>query len=177
MKKLPENYFEIFGLPIQFDVSESELEEKYRTLQATYHPDRFSAAEESEKLLAVQQSSLLNQAFETLRTPLARAGYILQLQGLDIAHASQEELGMELLIQQMELRESLGDLPVSEDSLVAIDGLKKDVSSRFAAARDVLANSIAAADWPRAKRGYHELQFLQKMLEEIDAAEEKRLGY
>ncbi|MEK9649239.1 MAG: Fe-S protein assembly co-chaperone HscB [Gammaproteobacteria bacterium] len=77
------NFFEIFSLPASFQVDVSSLEAQYRKLQAEYHPDRFSCAADSERVQALQLASLINDAYETLKSPLKRAAYLLTLNGVD----------------------------------------------------------------------------------------------
>jgi len=112
--QIKQNYFELFGLPESFNIDQAQLAEKYRALQTEWHPDRFAGAGEQQRLQAVQMSSYLNQAFATLRDPLPRAGYLLTLQGYDTEQVSQQDLGMDLLMEQMQLREALEDLPGDE---------------------------------------------------------------
>ena len=59
-----QNYFEIFGLPIDFNVDMERLAERYRELQKELHPDRFAAGTEHEKRLSMQWSTLVNTANE-----------------------------------------------------------------------------------------------------------------
>jgi molecular chaperone HscB len=68
-----QNYFELFNLPISFDVDIASLKEKYQDLQKVVHPDRFTSASDKERLLSVQQAASINDAFDTLKKPIARA--------------------------------------------------------------------------------------------------------
>ena len=58
------------------------LGEHFRRLQQELHPDRFAGASDHEQRVAVQYSGLVNQAYTTLRHPLPRALYLLQLRGM-----------------------------------------------------------------------------------------------
>jgi len=49
-------------------------------LQQEFHPDRFASKGDVDKRLAVQTASLINQAYDTLKSPLKRAQYLLELQ-------------------------------------------------------------------------------------------------
>ena len=177
MQLFKQNYFELFDIPASFHVDQELLIGRYRDLQSQWHPDRFASGSEQQKLQAVQVSSLLNQALDTLRTPLVRAGYLLTLKQCDIERVSQQDLGMELLMEQMQLRETLEDLPVDDSALAALDALKERVNSKLQISEQAFAKHLDADAILDAKKSYHELQFLVKLLREIEIGEEQRLDY
>lgn len=177
MEQFNQNYFELFGLPERYEVNLDLLAEKYRALQNKWHPDRFSQADEQQKLEAVQTSSLLNQAFNTLTTPLSRAGYMLTLRGCDIDTVSQQDIGMDLLMEQMQLRESLEELPDDDSALNELDVLKQQVNDKLQKCQSAFNEKIALNAVDDAKKLYHELQFLVKLNKEIEISEEQRLDY
>ena len=177
MQQLKQNFFSLFELSESFDLDVEKLTAKYREMQTEVHPDKFATAEEQEKLRAVQMTSYLNEAFSTLKSPLKRAAYILSLQGLDVETVNQPELGMDLLMEQMQLRESLDELPKDDSALPQLDKLKKDVTDRLTAKRANFAHEVERGELGAAKKIFHELQFLEKLLAEIASAEEQRLGY
>jgi len=80
---IAQNFFELFGLDASFDLDLQLLSERYRELQREHHPDRHAHKGEREQRLAVQATAHLNEAFETLKTPLLRAQYLLKLEGVD----------------------------------------------------------------------------------------------
>ena len=71
-----QNFFELFNLPMQFDLDIVALEAAYRNVQRLVHPDRFVTASDAEKRAAVQYASLANDAYQTLRNPLKRAMHL-----------------------------------------------------------------------------------------------------
>jgi len=174
---LEHNFFEIFDLPEAFDIDEKELGERYHRLQGETHPDRFAGAEEEKKLQAVQLNSYLNEAYTTLKTPLRRAGYLLQRKNIDPETVSQEDLDMELLMEQMQLRESLAELPKDDSALPQLDKIKADARQRIEAREVRFTDAYSAGRLPEAKKLFHELQFIYKLLDETLQAEEQRLGY
>jgi|GEM_PF-18543 len=172
-----QTYFQLFGIPETFQIDLEALAQAYRKRQGEWHPDRFAGQDEADKLRAVQQSSLLNQAFETLKNPLQRAGYLLALNGSDVDTVSQQDLGMELLMEQMQLREALDELPMDESALPQLEALKGEVAQKLERRQQDFAEQLQHQAVAEAKKIYHELQFLFKLLREIDAGEEQRLGY
>ncbi len=70
--------FEILGLGKQFPLDLKVLEKSYFEAQKRTHPDRFIGASSEIRNQALQQSSEVNQAYTTLKSPLSRAAYLLK---------------------------------------------------------------------------------------------------
>ncbi len=177
MQKISQNFFNLFGIPESFAVDLELIGEKYRDLQEKFHPDRFAHADEQEKLAAVQQSSYLNEAFDTLVSPIKRAAYILTLHKLDIEHVDQSELGMDLLMEQMQLREALDELSKDESAMMELRKLKTEVTGKLLQKQQSFSLDIDKGKLSMAKKRFYEMQFLTKLLKEIEIDEEQRLGY
>ena len=171
------DFFALFDLPSSFSLDERLLEESYHRLQLENHPDKFSGEDEASRMRAVQVTSLINGAYETLKSPLLRAGYLLGQKGFDVEKVSQSDLDMDLLMEQMQLREALAELPKDSSSLPELEELKQDVNSKLKKRQQSFSDFIEQADFSAAKKVFHEMQFLFKLLAEIDAGEELRLGY
>ena len=97
-----QNFIEIFQLPVAFDLDANDLATRYRQLQSSVHPDKFVSATEYEKRLSLQWATQINSAYDTLRSDLARAIYLLELNGLHIEENPQ--LSPDFLMAQIELR-------------------------------------------------------------------------
>jgi len=172
-----QNYFQLFELAERFELDLNELGETYRQLQSEHHPDRFASADEKDKLQAVQFTSLINQAYDTLKSPMKRAAYLLSLQGIDPEQVDQSDLGMELLMEQMQLRESLDELPQDESALPELEELKKEVVEKMQTRQQKFGELMQGNEIDDARKLFHEMQFLHKLIKEIDQGEEQRLGY
>ncbi len=177
MQQINQNYFQLFDLSESFDLDLGKLSEKYHARQVEVHPDKFSGATEKDKLRAVQLTSYLNEAYSTLKAPIKRAAYLLTINGLNVESVSQNDLGMDLLLEQMQLRESLDALPKDESALKALGHLKSEVGEKLNLKQNNFSREFASGELTQAKRIFHELQFLHKLLLEIEAGEEQRLGY
>ena len=57
------SYFELFDMPVEYDVDMGKLQSRYRELQRLTHPDRFASASDQERRLSVQQAALINEAY------------------------------------------------------------------------------------------------------------------
>ncbi len=79
MSLLNLNYFEIFGIEIQITIDLENLNKKYLTLQAEFHPDKFVNASNLEKSMATRISTYINDAYNTLSDLVERVDYILQI--------------------------------------------------------------------------------------------------
>src|ERR1700692_2369595 len=80
---LNQNHFELFALPARFAVDAEALEARYHELQREVHPPRLPAAPDTERRVSMQLATRVNKAYRTLKSPLKRAVYILQLRGVD----------------------------------------------------------------------------------------------
>lgn len=179
MTKFPssdQDYFSLFKIPNDFEVDLAAVRETYLSFQRAFHPDQFTASRESEQLAALQSSSLLNDAYETISSPIKRAAYLLSLSGVDVEQTSQNDLGMELLVEQMELRELLGALPGGERGLEELEALQVEVEKKVASCQLDFGVAFAKKDLQLSKRLYHKLQFLFKLTAEITEDEDRRLG-
>ena len=82
------NYFEFFSLPHHLQMDVSALEKHFYVLSRKLHPDRFAAKPLAEQEAALTQSSLLNDAYRTLKDPIARTQYLLTLEGVQLEEQS-----------------------------------------------------------------------------------------
>lgn len=167
-----QNYFALFGLPQSFQVDKAALTERYREIQKQNHPDRFASAGDQAQRLAVQQTALLNDALATLKSPLKRAGYLLKLAGRDIKPEATGPMDPAFLMQQMELREALENA----DHEDALDELRDQVEADW---QQILAEfeGLLANDLEQAEQCYRRMQFLNKLLKEIDQREDELADY
>lgn len=167
-----QNYFEIFGLPIDYRVDTAELASRYLELQKEIHPDKFASSTEHEKRLAMQWSSLVNTANETLASPLQRAVYMLELKGLTIDH--NPSLPPEFLMKQIELREELEDLEEDDAGIDKLDEFRKRVTDEIGGLEIEYGES---SNDEKSLTLVYEMQFLNKLLIAADHLEEKLLDY
>jgi molecular chaperone HscB len=82
------NYFEVFGLPEKLCIDTAALEKQFYSLSRRLHPDRFASRPAQEQEEALRQSSLLNDAYRTLKDPILRTQYLLKLHGVELEEQS-----------------------------------------------------------------------------------------
>jgi len=76
------DYFSYMGLPRKLAIDPSTLEQNFRALSRQFHPDYFYNASPSERRASLERSSYLNDAYRTLRQPMSRVEYLLQVEGM-----------------------------------------------------------------------------------------------
>src|SRR6266850_6077128 len=106
-KALTSSHFELFGLAPAFALDLGRLDAAYRDIQAKVHPDRFAHAGDAERRASMQMTTRVNEAYRTLKSPVQRAKYLLELHGVDVGFETNTAMPREFLMEQMELREQL----------------------------------------------------------------------
>jgi molecular chaperone HscB len=136
---LGDSDFALFGLPERFEIDRKDLDERWRSLQASAHPDRFASEGAAAQRVAMQWSVRINEAYRRLREPLARAAYLCELRGAPIAAHSNTAMPGDFLMQQVSWREALDEA----DSDAALGALEAEV---HAAEADLMAQLATLLD-------------------------------
>jgi molecular chaperone HscB len=162
------DHFALFGLPPRFALDLASLEQAYRRVQGQVHPDRFAAAGAAERRVAMQWAARANEAFRTLRSPVARAAYLCERHGQPIEAESNTAMPAAFLMQQMQWREELDEARTGDRE--AAHALAREVEAR----RDEVLARVASAlderhDYPAAAAGVRELYFIDRFREELAA--------
>lgn len=165
------NYYQLFDLPEQFILDEARLGKLYRQLQQRLHPDRFAGATDREQRVAIQYSALVNQAYTTLRQPLSRALYLLQLRGMDSEQVAAQKLTGGFLIEQMELREKLEDIGDMVDPESVLDHLMSEIIDDIGIHQQEFAEAYQVDDLDEAAAACVKMQYLEKLLQEAEQIE------
>jgi molecular chaperone HscB len=142
------DFFQVFGLVRRFAVDLSALEHEFHRLSRKVHPDRFARAGENERQWSLADTSLLNDAYRTLKDPLHRTEYLLKLEGAEIGeeHSGKDrkdpsrvpadlleevfDLNMQLEEMRMARKMGSGDLELQvslEQAKRKFDGLLDEV--------------------------------------------------
>ena len=167
------NYFELFDLPAGFALDQAQLSERYRQLQREFHPDRYAGASAHEQRLAVQYSSFINEAYATLRKPLPRSLYLLELAGMSGEAIASQPIDGGFLIQQMDLREKLEEMEDLVDPETALDHLVSEIGTDVAALQKTFSEAYASEDMPSAASACVKMQYLDKLLREAEQLESR----
>jgi molecular chaperone HscB len=84
----PVDYFTFFGLPRKLTIDIVALEKDFYFLSRKLHPDLSARAGSQEQEWSLHQSSLLNDAYRTLKDPIKRTQYLLKLEGVELEEQS-----------------------------------------------------------------------------------------
>jgi molecular chaperone HscB len=139
-----DDYFAYLGLPRRLNIDMPLLEQRFRELSRQYHPDYFYNAPPKERLAALEQSSYLNDAYRTLKSPVARIEYLLGLEGLAVSKPGEgsPKVPPSLLEEVFALNEELDEIRELRES----GGGAEQLRERLASARKPI----------EAKRDAHE---------------------
>lgn len=151
------DYFSFLGLPRKLQIDAATLEQNFRALSRQFHPDYFYNASPVERRASLERSSYLNDAYRTLKQPITRIEYLLELEGLGTAGPSEstKQVPPALLEEVFALNEELDEIREAR-----ADGAPADaVKTRLEQARQPI----------EAKRAAHEKQ-LQELSSQWDAS-------
>ena len=152
------DYFASFGLPRKLTLDLDALEQRFHSLSWKLHPDHFARASEVERQLSLDLSSQLNDAYRTLRDPVARVEYLLSLSGMRKEGQKKQQAPPELLEEVFELNESLDELREARSSggsVAQMPGLRAKLESaqhKFESSLADVDRELAgiSADWDAA---------------------------
>ena len=165
---LTSNFFELFDLPVSYDVDLTQLQQQYMKLQKQFHPDRFVSGSDLEKRLSMQHTSWINEGQTTLKDPVLRACYLLKLKGVDVSLENETTMDAAFLMQQLEMRESLENIKNEPDPLETLDSMAKEIKNSTNEMKQGFAKSYTAGQFDDAREWIRKLQFLKKAKNEVN---------
>ncbi|MDR6502635.1 molecular chaperone HscB [Burkholderia ambifaria] len=172
MVSLKDSHFDLFHLPAQFALDEAALDAAYRTVQTQVHPDRFAAAGDAQKRIAMQWATRANEAYRTLRDPLKRASYLLLLRGVDIGAENNTAMEPAFLMQQMEWREGIEDAAAARN-VAALDTLLAELRDEKRVRVERLGTLLDSGADQAAAEAVRQLMFIERVASEVGAQIER----
>ncbi len=148
------DYFAAFDLPRHLNVDLPALEKSFYAQSRKLHPDRFASKPAAEQEAALAQSSLLNDAYRTLRDPILRTQHLLTLEGVELEEQSKSAteaarsagtekkqlIPPELLEEVFELNMQLMEMKAAKDFGDEADpDLKRDLEAAAASLNEKMA--------------------------------------
>jgi molecular chaperone HscB len=117
-----QDYYRFFDLDRRLSIDLSDLHKRYYSLSRLVHPDHFARGTPNEKRFALDATAILNDAFRTLRDPVARAEYVLKEEGIEAAQGGAKRVPPELLEDVFEVRTALeGDAAARATLATSLD--------------------------------------------------------
>jgi molecular chaperone HscB len=157
--------FELFQLPPQFAQDRTAVDAKWKELQRQAHPDNFAAQGAAAQRVAMQWSVRINEAYQRLKDPVARATYLCEMNGAPINAESNTAMPAAFLLQQMELREAL-DEAQTEENLDEISHKSTHLLREQLLKAEQLIDQTK--DYAAAAQAVRALLFIQKFQQDID---------
>jgi molecular chaperone HscB len=121
--------FAALGLDRKLMVDTSSLERAYHDLSRRVHPDRFANALAPIRDASLRSAALLTRAYRTLRDPVHRGLYWLQLNGEKLAD-NNKRVPPAIAELVFEVQEQLAELRDSRAAAATANGLAVDVRAR-----------------------------------------------
>jgi molecular chaperone HscB len=185
----------VLGLPRRYGIDLAAAEGAYQKLSRRLHPDRFATADLRARRASLAHTVQLNQAWRTLKDPVRRAEYLLELAGVDVAGDDQKpSAGAQretrkvavppaFLMEILELHDDFGEARRGGDA-AKVAALTEEMRGRAAQAMKTIAaaldpGSIAAPEAARldeAARALIALRYYRRFLDEAEAHEEGAAG-
>jgi molecular chaperone HscB len=138
------NYFEVFGLPRLLNVDLKVLEKTFHQLSRKYHPDYFAAASPEDKEQALRMTALVNDAYRTLRHPVRRVEYLLDLEGFK---PDGSKVPKSFLMEVFEINEQVEEMKSGSATKEQIAALRREIEQRAAGFSSQIER--ASLEWDR----------------------------
>lgn len=158
---LTHDYFELFELAPHYSLDITALADRYRRLRRHRRPGMAGDA------------ALIEQAYQTLKSPVARAAYLLERRGIDPDGETGIARDGVFLINRIQLRESLEEVEDAPDRAAALAGLEQEAEGRLADLEADFAAALAANDSQGAVEVLARMRFYDQFLRQIQAREEE----
>jgi molecular chaperone HscB len=178
------DYFAVFSIPRRPTIDLSDLEQRYYAISRHLHPDLFSDRAPAEQAASLRMTALVNRAYKTLKDPVARGLYWLELNGESLGRDN-ERVPPALAARVFEVQEQLDELRAARKNggadaeakaVTAVrDELRSDLDgceARLARNFDRFTSGGGPDALAETKTILAELHYLRTLLRDVD----KELG-
>ncbi len=156
---------------MQFSIDKNILAHHYRELQKQFHPDNFVMLSDGERLIAMQKSTEINDAYQTLKNNCLRAQYLLLLAGLDIELEQRTLQDKQFLMQQMLWREQIESFSVDDEDEIEL--FSRNIQEQVNNLESKIEKQLQEEALEATADSIRKLKFMLKLQTEIDQLEEK----
>ena len=170
------NYFELYDIPVGFDIDKVLLRSKFLELSKRYHPDHHTLSDEDQQLEMLDRSSHNNKAFQTLSHEMSRIRHVLDIKGV-IKDENDEKMSPDFLMEMMDLNEMLMEYEMNESDM----GIKEEALKKIAEVGDTLRSEVASilallditdismSDLEQVKAFYFKSKYINRLKEKLQA--------
>jgi molecular chaperone HscB len=143
------DYYAFLDIRRHLAIDPKDLEKRFYALSRQLHPDLFSRKSPREQEYALEASSILNDAYRTLKDPIARALYVLKQEGYDIAGQGTKDVPPELLEEVFDLNMALEELRSGDEDAQDAKAQIHSSKRRFEGIRDEIDRTLQQhfAEW------------------------------
>jgi molecular chaperone HscB len=178
------DHFEVLGLPRRLVIDERKLADHYYRLSRLYHPDFHQSGTPAERLASLRRTAAVNDAYKTLRDPVARGRWWLERHGRKLGSSPEVPPDLAALVFDVqEMLEGLREDP-DEKARQTADKRRAEVEAerykRLAALSRIFKDWDARGDGAPVAELLEELQhtlaeisYLTTLLRDIDRALEE----
>ncbi len=122
------DYFTCFGFPRRLSIDQQKLETKFYELSRAFHPDFYQNKSDAEQTISLGNSAMLNTAYRTLRDPIQRAEYLLDLEAGSVKEIRTTPPA-DLFEEILELQDTLDEYRASDRTSDAAAALRSQLQS------------------------------------------------
>lgn len=164
------NYFELFGLPIGFQVDTQKLRTAFMEIQKATHPDKFAQGTPEEQETALEQSSLANKGFTLLNQKEQILPYVLEIVGI-LTPDEKYALEPDFLMEMMDLNEAWMDAEddtIKQGIIQQVEQLKNEIYAPIQSFMEMdQIDSISKEAMLQIKSYYYKKKYLDRILEDF----------
>eukprot|EP00051_Salpingoeca_urceolata_P027735 m.483049 g.483049 ORF g.483049 m.483049 type:complete len:303 (+) comp22753_c0_seq1:1790-2698(+) len=157
------SYFDLLGIEERYAVDMASLDAGFKQRQRKLHPDTFTLSSEDEQQHSAEWSSLVNKAYQTLRNPLARGEYMLELHGQPLTEETSELVSQEFLMTIFEINEQLLDADTTEKR----SAVRRAAEDKIAQLSEVLEHSFATSDIAAAQGALAHMKYYCNIVDNV----------
>jgi molecular chaperone HscB len=155
-------FYDAFDLEPALTLDAEDLKRRFYERSRQWHPDKFSRASAAEQEKALEMTAVLNDAFRTLRDPVARAEYFLKEKGFELS----KEAPPELLEEVFELNMALEELKDGDDSAKP---QLIEARERFVAMRDSIDRTLeATTDLEEVRALLNRRRYIRNLIRDVE---------
>ncbi len=164
------NYFELFGLPIGFQVDTQKLRAAFMEIQKASHPDKFAQGSADEQEAALEQSSMANKGFTLLNQKERILPYVLEILGI-LTPDEKFALEPDFLMEMMDLNEAWMDAEdeTAKQAIIGqVEQLKNEIYAPIQSYMEMdQIDSISQEAMLQIKSYYYKKKYLDRILEDF----------